>query len=248
MKKLILLFLVLLFSISNCQGLEIQYKFEVKNTLFNELYEFPAILFLDNKNQQLYTVQYGISEQAKDNTGDSGDFSLIEKGSYSYILYHNNKNIYFIGDKINGKNFIFKDDFSPIKYELKDESKIINNIKLKKAEAEFRGRNYIIWYDPSAEIKGGPWKFTNLPGIAYEIYDNENLFRWTLQKIEKIKSNIKNPFTFKEIQQEALPYTEYPKLKYTSQVYKKDASQNKGNFSKFEQNRDGLEKTFEWEK
>lgn len=248
MKKVILLFFVLLFSLSYCQSLEIQYKFEVKNAMFNDLYEFPAVLFLDDTGQQLYTVQYGISDQAKNNGGDNGTFSLIEKGSYSYILYHNNKKIDLIGDRISGKKFIFKDDFSPVKYELKDESKVIDNIKVKKAEAQFRGRNYIIWYDPSAKIKGGPWKFTNLPGIAYEIHDDENLFRWTLQKIEKVKSIIKNPFSITEIDQEALPYTEYPKLKYTSQVYRKDASQNKGNFTKFEQNRDGLEKTFEWEK
>ena len=213
--------------------------------MLNKVFEFPASLKLDNKGQKLYKVQFGISGQVG-NTKET--FSLIDKGSHSYILYSNSEKSHIILDEINGKNYLFRDDFFPLKYEITADSKMIDNIILKKAKTEFRGREYVIWFDSSSPLKGGPWKFTNLPGIAYEIYDVENLFHWSLQSINKLEGTIKKPFTAEELEKQSILYTEYPKLKYTSSVFFSNGTKSGGSYQQVQQNRDGLEKIFEWEK
>lgn len=229
------------------QNLTVHYKYEVRNAMSNRLFEFPAVLQIGAKNSKLYKVQYGIADQIKNNDENSKGSLLIDKGSYGYTLYSTNVNNYMIEDEINGKKFLFNDEVVPLTYVMKDEAKLSGNIKLKKAETEFRGRKYIIWYDPSAKVKGGPWKFSNLPGLAYEICDEENLFRWQLLNIENRPEKLENPFINKETA-DVLPFTEYPKLKYTTKVFMQNDTEKKGTYREFQQKRDGLEKTFEWER
>lgn len=245
MKKYIILIL-LFFNACLClgQNLYINYKFEVKNTMFNKLFEFPAILQLDKDGQKLYSVSYGIAAQAKEDNLNGG-FSLIDTAKYSYILYSNNSEKHYISDVIRNKAYLFEDTFSLIKFNITKEYKIDNNIKLTKAETEFRGRKYIIWFDASSNIKGGPWKFSNLPGIAYEIYDEENIFHWTLQNIVKKTAPFKNPFV--NLGQSVLSFKEYPALKYTTSVHQHNPATNKGEYVQYNQKRDGLEILFEWE-
>lgn len=202
-KNIILIFLFFNTFLSFGQNLYINYKFEVRNTMFNKLFEFPASLQLDKTGQKLYNVSYGIAAQAKEESQ-----TLIDTAKYSYVLYSNNSDVHYISDVIRNKTYFFEDAFSPIKFNIEKEFKMEKNIKLTKAEAEFRGRKYVIWFDASSSIKGGPWKFTNLPGIAYEIYDENNIFHWTLQNIVKKIDSIKNPFT--NLSQSVISYKEYP--------------------------------------
>lgn len=245
MKKYTILVL-LFFNAFLClaQNLYINYKYEVKNTMFNKLYEFPAILQLDKDGQKLYSVSYGIAEQAKKDNLNSG-FSIIDTAKYTYVLYSNNSEKHYISDVIHKKTYLFEDTFSLIKFNITKEYKIDKNIKLTKAEAEFRGRKYIIWFDASSSIKGGPWKFSNLPGIAYEIYDEENIFRWTLQNIVKKTTPFKNPFV--DLGQPVTSFKEYPALKYTTSVHQNNSATNNGEYVRYNQKRDGLEILFEWE-
>ncbi|MRM83115.1 GLPGLI family protein [Riemerella anatipestifer] len=246
MKKKIVMFQLLFCVLFYGQSWEVGYKYEVKNSILNKFFEFPATLKLDKKGQKLYSVQFGIGEQVRENSSNT-TFSLIDKSSYLYVLYSNEDALHIIGDEINGKKYLFSDVFLPIKYKITGEKKVINKVELTRAEAEFRGRKYIIWLDMSSSIQGGPWKFTNLPGIAYEIYDEDNLFRWSLNSIKKLNVDIKNPFNSTEFKKESLPYTEYPKLKYTSSVFFGNGTKSTSSYRKVEQNRDGLEKSFEWE-
>ena len=249
-KNIILILFFLNTSLIFSQKLSISYKFEVRNTMFNKLFEFPSNLQLDTDGHILYSVSYGISPQIKDKEDNkNGSFSLIDTTKYSYVLYNNkkkNSEIHYISDVIQKKPYLFKDSFSPIKFDIKKEFKTENNIKLTKAKAEFRGRRYIIWFDASSSIQGGPWKFTNLPGIAYEIYDDQNLFRWTLQNIEKKTGTIENPFKNNKLNP-LISFKEYPLHKYTTTVHKHNPVTNKGEYVLHNQKRDGLEIIFEWE-
>ena len=239
--------LILLYSFINCQNLQIEYNYEVTNTMFSKKFAFPAVLLIDKKGQKIYNVQFGITDDKKTENENGNVFFLIEKGTYGYILYSNNLNEHIISDEIDGKKYLFRDNYNEIMYDITDEKKNIDNVKLTKATTDFRGRKYIIWFDHSTEFKGGPWKFSNLPGIAYEIYDEDNLFRWTLLKIKNTKTEITTPINNNELLKESLPYKEYPKIKYPSEVFIQNDN-SVGKYKTIEQNRDGLEKVFEWEK
>lgn len=246
MNKIISILTLILYSLSYSQIQTADYEYIVKNANSGQSYKFSAVLSFNGSGDSIYTARFGIDDQSKNTDENNTSFSISEKGSYDYILFSNNKNSYLISDKINGKQYLFNDNFHLLTYELKNDIKTAGTVKLNKAETEFRGRKYTIWYDASSKIKTGPWKFNNLPGFAYEIYDDENLFHWTLQKVEKINDKIGNPFLDK-MKTDILPYTQYPKLKYTTKVFKRSPQYPDGIYQDFEQKRDGLEKTFEWE-
>lgn len=246
MKKQAITLFLFLYSFFSCQNMRIEYDYEVTNTIFNKKFSFPAVLIVDKKGQKIYSTQFGIIDNEQTEHENGNVFFLIEQGTYNYVLYANNSNEHIISDEIEGKKYLFRDSFIPINYQITSENKIIDNVQLTKAEAEFRGRKYIIWFDSTSGIKGGPWKFSNLPGIAYEIYDVDNLFRWTLKKIKSTETEIENPTNNQEFSN-LLSYKEYPKIKYPSEVYIHHANTG-GNYNRIEQSRDGLEKVFEWEK
>ncbi len=244
MKKILIIKFLLLFFVVSAQSWEIEYSFKVKNELVNRVFEFPAHLYIDQKGQKLYKVKFGISEEVGKETAKES-FVFIAKGHYDYLLYKNPKNTYTISDKINGKEYIFEDKILPQDLKLTNESKQFGSVTLNKAEMFFRGRNYHIWYDSSAKIKAGPWKFENIPGLVYQIYDDNELFVWELTNLEKLDLNIKNPFNNPD--NSILSYEEYPKIKYAlSEKLKMDLEKRGSKIT--EQRRDGLELVFEWEK
>jgi len=73
------------------------------------------------------------------------------------------------------------------KWDIVDEFIEVNGINLQKATTTFRGRNYTAWCDLNTPISQGPWKFNNLPGLAYEIFDDalDFHFEWRLIKISE---------------------------------------------------------------
>lgn len=92
---------------------------------------------------------------------------------YSYIRPHD-------------KPFFIKELIPAMDWQLVDETKTIENGGiLHKATLSFRGRNYTAWYSTDYPIQVGPWKFHNLPGLAFEITEEFNQYRWQLTKIEQ---------------------------------------------------------------
>lgn len=98
-------------------------------------------------------------------------------------------------------------------WKLVDETKIINTISCKKAEATFKGRNWIAWYSPEIPLPYGPYKFSGLPGLIIKISDDKGDYSFELVKSvsdSKLKGKLinikKSRFT------EAIETTQ-PKLK-----------------------------------
>ena len=223
------------FSLAYCQTTQIDYDFKVN---IYQQFIFPAKLLFDTKGNKKYTVLYGISGQLK--KGYMDNTSIVEKGYAEYILYASKSSDYFIKAEIKNKDVFFKDKKNLLKYTLVDKQKQQGAILLSMATTEFRGRKYTLWYDPKSKIKFGPWKFTNLPGLAYEIYDETGQYKWELKTISKTKENLtKNPLLGNSF----VEYKEYPKLKFG------DMEKNKKELEKLNiyQERTGLETKFEWE-
>lgn len=85
-----------------------------------------------------------------------------------------------------------------------------------------------------------------MPGLVYEASDDTESFRWELKSFKTSKDEIKNPFL--NITDKVLSYKEYPKLRYGLSQELMDALKQNPNNKTFEQERNSLEKKFEWEK
>ena len=75
-----------------------------------------------------------------------------------------------------------------ISWKLSTETKSVENYKLQKATTTFGGRNWIAWFNTKINLNEGPYKFRGLPGLIFEIADDQNSFRFNLIKSYQLKS------------------------------------------------------------
>ena len=85
------------------------------------------------------------------------------------------------------KTILAVDSLYNFKWTVLDERKTINDEVCTKATTSFRGRNYVAWFKKNSSVQTGPWKFGGLPGLIYEINDDDELFTYSLSSIEFIE-------------------------------------------------------------
>lgn len=68
------------------------------------------------------------------------------------------------------------------------ETKNEGNYTLQKATTNFGGRNWIAWFNSEINLSEGPYKFRGLPGLIFEIADDQNNFKFKLLKSYKLKT------------------------------------------------------------
>ena len=70
-----------------------------------------------------------------------------------------------------------------MKWNLENEKKDILSYECNKAITIFRGRKYIAWYTNAIPVSDGPYKFSGLPGLILELYDDKENFHYNLLQI-----------------------------------------------------------------
>ena len=90
--------------------------------------------------------------------------------------------------QIKGDYFTFSTE-DPIKWKLSNETKKKDQYKLQKATTDFGGRHWTAWFAPDVMINEGPYKFRGLPGLIFEIYDDEEQFNYKLIKNKNFEKN-----------------------------------------------------------
>ncbi|WP_419869908.1 GLPGLI family protein [Chryseobacterium sp. CT-SW4] len=70
-----------------------------------------------------------------------------------------------------------------MQWKLIGEKKTILGYECYKAETDFRGRSYTAWYTPAISIPDGPYKFSGLPGLILEVYDDKYHFHYQLLQV-----------------------------------------------------------------
>lgn len=70
------------------------------------------------------------------------------------------------------------------KWNLKNETKVFQNLTLQKAETNWGGRKWTAWFAKSIPFNSGPHKFYGLPGLIVELKDDRDNFHYQLIKSE----------------------------------------------------------------
>lgn len=158
--------------------------------------EIKSELFFTN-NASFYQSQLKSDKTTKRNENsqeDSNDNKLVEinittgNDSIGNVYYHNLHipNIIVrepIYESQNLEYYIYE-DATNIKWQLLDEFKEISGYKCQKAATTFRGRNYDAWFTSEIPLSFGPWKFSGLPGLILEVYDQIGEVYFSAEQIQ----------------------------------------------------------------
>lgn len=141
--------------------------------------------------------------------------SSFDKRKISYYIEKDDNNLFYMGYKTPKIKRITIDNFSPIKWQILNESKNILDYKCIKAVGEFRGRKYIAWFTTDISASYGPWKLGGLPGLILEAEDDKGIFKFTARRII-LNSNMELPPQLNEYISEKkktiVPFKEYIEL------------------------------------
>ena len=77
----------------------------------------------------------------------------------------------------------YQEPLPQIKWELSNEKKTILGYSCQLATCRFRGRNYSAWFTLTLPLSAGPWKFSSLPGLILEVYDDTGEVKYTADEI-----------------------------------------------------------------
>jgi GLPGLI family protein len=97
------------------------------------------------------------------------------------------KNENFINIKFEYYSFFTSD---PITWNILRETKSENEYTLQKATGNFGGRKWIAWFNKDIPFNEGPYKFSGLPGLIFEIMDDKQNFIYKLVKNQNLKEAI----------------------------------------------------------
>ena len=120
-----------------------------------------------------------------------------------------------------------------ISWKLSTETKSVENYKLQKATTTFGGRNWIAWFNTKINLNEGPYKFRGLPGLIFEIADDQNSFRFNLIKSYQLKSTYDtSEFLESFAGQKAIPISEKILLKKQLELFNDPLQDFKEDFKK----------------
>jgi GLPGLI family protein len=128
-------------------------------------------------------------------------------------------------DSFENTSLILLNDFFSVKstdkmsWELMDETKVEGSYILQKATTTFGGRNWIAWFSNDVNLSEGPYKFRGLPGLIFEIEDDQENFKFKLSRSMKFTKTYEAKFLDSFLGRKPIPVTEKVITKNQLELY-----------------------------
>lgn len=118
-------------------------------------------------------------------------------------------------------------------WKISNETKQVQNYTLQKATTKFGGRNWIAWFNKDIPFNEGPFKFSGLPGLVFEISDINKNFIYQLIKSQELHETYPtDDFLESNFGNKAIPINEKQKQKLLLEFYNDPFSFERTNLSK----------------
>lgn len=153
------------------------------------------ILEIGDSISRFYSVWENKVEKRRDSLRKKGYSPVQSNGmkrsydkSYIYKNYPSNNKMTVYDLVV--KDFVYEDNIPVAKWNILNEHKTILGYKCQKAKANYRGRNWIVWFAPEIPLSEGPWKLSGLPGLILQADDEKNEYNFICVGIK----NVANPY------------------------------------------------------
>lgn len=177
--------------------------------------ELTEKIFLDVLDtQSRFIPEYlliDIESEIKDEEVD------VPESQFKWLAVFKENNNMTTVEKLNSLQiYAVKQDVNLIKWNILQEQGDYNGMKVQKAEAEFGGRHWTVWFTQEIPLIDGPYKFKNLPGFVVKAADKDNDYVF-----EFLESKKASPFWFTEF-----PRTEEVSDKLFKRMKETNANKN----------------------
>lgn len=138
--------------------------------------------FISEKALKFDSIFQSEYQKATIGGSTSTDFrgKSFPKTKFPYTIIQSNQNTQYF-ERV-GMTILSYKEPTINNWKLIDEVKIINTISCKRAEINYKGRNWIAWYSTDIPIPYGPYKFNGLPGLIIKIIDDKGEYDFELVK------------------------------------------------------------------
>lgn len=208
MKFILSLSLLICYSITFSQSaIRIFYNLESKtntekDTIVSDVYVLD--FYPKTKKSHFYNYVYNTTDSimtdlkkiSDKNGGVSFDFNKLKKMNVDIGVINEFDRSYTI-QTFDGDYFKYEDK-SDINWKILNDKKTCGDYTCQKATANFKGRQWEIWFTNDVPIYYGPYKFNGLPGMIYEATDKTGSYKFTfigLKKIDEEKIYIPTSFS-----------------------------------------------------
>lgn len=149
-------------------------------------YQADSIMSLPN-GKELWDQMF--MKALKESKGEPAE-NFPYRRSKEFIYKNYAKNRMTVVDGISTDDYLYIDSLHAQKWQIHSDTTNILGYLCQKASCSFRGREYTAWFTNSIPVSEGPWKFMGLSGLIVKVYDNEQIFTFTLRGIEQVKEPI----------------------------------------------------------
>lgn len=150
--------------------------------LAEDAFNFPATLTFNGNNSIFQFKNNKEKRWIRDDGINSFQIVYTDNIGELVIKQENKKNL-TIRSFCQKTAYLFDDEVK-MSWDKIEETRLIDGFFCKKAETQFRGRKYTAWYCPEINVNVGPWKFSDLPGLIFEVFDESKKVQITLQSIK----------------------------------------------------------------
>ncbi|WP_306840998.1 GLPGLI family protein [Chryseobacterium lathyri] len=191
MKKNILLFCFTIFFSFSCNSqihrfyYELTYKPSTRNKeMKNDLFYLDT---LENQSVFIRKEKKETDSLLAANINFNPTFSSF--GTMNFKVVKDTKNMTIIlKDDLQAGVLSYKETIQ-LQWKLSQENKVLDNIKVQKAETDYGGRSWIAWFAADIPVFDGPYVFMGLPGLIVEMEDSANEYHWRLIGNKKISQS-----------------------------------------------------------
>lgn len=231
MKKTLYLFCLLTIISLNSQThrfiYELQWKMDSTDTDYQK---YNMILDINSKEVKFYGRNLLVTDSLNKKFGNMDNKHIDMTGQVVKRKINTAENENFLNIKFGYYSFKTTDK---INWKISGETKQVQQYTLQKATATFGGRNWVAWFSREIPFNEGPFKFSGLPGLVFEIYDTKKNFIYNLIKSQELPDTYHTEdFLESNFGNKAIPISEKQRQKLLTEFFNDPFSFERTNFTK----------------
>lgn len=193
---ILLLFLFCFEGLSQNLTTDFAAAYDVEYPIYKKKNTEQFLLYINSKENISYyksTNQYVLDSLKRDGKIASSDFmagSRYDTGLKEEVLKKNGT--FTVYEKVVDAKIKYTEP-EALKWTILKDTKVYSGYKTRKAFTYAYGRKWIAWYTEDLPLDYGPYKFSGLPGLIVNIYDEKAEYFFTLKIFKKKIKQVQLP-------------------------------------------------------